>query len=313
MAVLFCHCAYSQVISESVKQQVLEGLREAGCAYFEVADMCELAARRDSLFQQLGETKNLKIIACYPRTMKWLFAAAESTMPADAEIFNMRTDSPENILSKLHSTEAGSNTDSDLVVEATLNQKGKWIPWFPVIDYDRCIGCKQCLNFCLFSVFAPTEKGKVIVTNPQNCKTNCPACARVCPKVAIIFPKFPDAPINGAEVRDTDIDGQKSGVKITDAIKGDIYEKLRQRSKTPGERFSVVKDSHLVQQERCMCSRLTKIQKDLNIPDEVIQSLRVSNAGEDKPSEICDCDCSGDSDCDCSDATEEGGKGCCCE
>lgn len=313
MAVLFCHCAYSQVISESIKQQVLEGLREAGCAFSEVADLCELAARRDSLFQQLGETQNLKIIACYPRTMKWLFDASGSTMPPDTEIFNMRTDLPENILRKINSADTESKNEPDLVIDSTLNQKGEWIPWFPVIDYDRCIDCKQCLNFCLFGVFASTEQGKVIVTNPQNCKTNCPACARVCPEVAIIFPKFPDAPINGAEVRDTDVDGQKSGVKITDVIKGDIYEKLRQRSKTPGERFSVVKDSHLAQQERCKCSRLTKIQKDLNIPDEVIQLLSVSNAGEDKPSEICDCGCSGDSDCDCSDATEEGGKGCCCE
>jgi NAD-dependent dihydropyrimidine dehydrogenase PreA subunit len=317
MTVIFCHCAYSQVISESVKQQVLEGIRESDIAYSEVADLCEPAARRDSLFQQLGQIQNLKIIACYPRTIKWLFAASGSTMPTDTEIFNMKTDSPENILNKLNSTEARSNIDSDLVVEETLNQKGDWIPWFPVIDYDRCIGCKQCLNFCLFGVFAPSEQGKVIVANPQNCKTNCPACARVCPQVAIIFPKFPDAPINGAEVRDEDVDGQKSGVKITDVLKGDIYEKLRQRSKTPRERFAVVKNPDLAEQERCRCSRLARLQQDLNIPDEVIQSIREGNSSSGAPSEICDCDGSTDSDCDCdcdcSDPTDPQGEGCCCE
>jgi len=321
MAVIFCHCAYSQIISDSIKQQVRDGLRQSGCSYLEVADLCELAARRDSLFKQLGQSQNLKIIACYPRTIKWLFAAAGSTMPDDTEIFNMRTDSPENILSKLMQSDKttvanvchSERSEESHCADELKTEKGEWIPWFPVIDYDRCIGCKQCLNFCLFGVFAPTEQGRVIVTNPQNCKTNCPACARVCPKVAIIFPKFPDAPINGAEVSDADVDGQKSGVKITDVLKDDIYEKLRQRSKTPGERFSVAKDSHLAEQEQCKCSRLAKLQKDLNIPDEVIQSLSGSNAGMDKPSVVCDCQCSGDSDCDCSDPTDQGGKGCCCE
>ncbi len=317
MTVLFCHCAYSQIISESVKQHVGEGLRAAGIAYAEVADLCELAARRDSLFQQLGKIRNLKIIACYPRTMKWLFAAAGGAMPADTDVFNMRTETPEDILHKLNATETASKIDADLIIEPTLNQKGEWVPWFPVIDYDRCIDCQQCLNFCLFGVFAPNEQGKVVVKNPQNCKTNCPACARVCPEVAIIFPRFADDPISGAEVRAADIDGQKSGVQITDVLKGDIYDKLRRRSKTPGERFAVVKNPDLAEQERCQCSRLTRLQKDLSIPDEVIQSMSGSHTDSDTRSAKCDCDCSGDSDCasdcDCSDPTGQRGEGCCCE
>ena len=30
---------------------------------------------------------------------------------------------------------------------------GDWKPWFPVIDYDRCTNCMQCLSFCLFGVY----------------------------------------------------------------------------------------------------------------------------------------------------------------
>ncbi|HEX8311367.1 MAG TPA: ferredoxin family protein, partial [Chthoniobacteraceae bacterium] len=30
---------------------------------------------------------------------------------------------------------------------------GQWKPWFPVIDYDRCTNCMQCLSFCLFGVY----------------------------------------------------------------------------------------------------------------------------------------------------------------
>ncbi len=28
-------------------------------------------------------------------------------------------------------------------------QTGAWKPWFPVIDYDRCTNCMQCLSLCL--------------------------------------------------------------------------------------------------------------------------------------------------------------------
>lgn len=27
------------------------------------------------------------------------------------------------------------------------------IPWFPIIDYDKCVGCQECFNFCGNGVF----------------------------------------------------------------------------------------------------------------------------------------------------------------
>jgi ferredoxin len=66
-----------------------------------------------------------------------------------------------------------------------------------VIDYERCIHCRQCLNFCLFAVYAPAENGAVRVHQPMQCKNHCPACARICPRAAIIFPKHGNGPING--------------------------------------------------------------------------------------------------------------------
>ena len=70
--------------------------------------------------------------------------------------------------------------------------------WFPTIDKSRCIECGKCHDFCLFGVYTLEEK-KVVVKAPQNCKNNCPACARNCPTQAIIFPKYAQAPINGGE------------------------------------------------------------------------------------------------------------------
>ena len=37
--------------------------------------------------------------------------------------------------------------------EETAARHGEWKPWFPVIDYDRCTNCMQCLSFCLFGVY----------------------------------------------------------------------------------------------------------------------------------------------------------------
>ena len=59
--------------------------------------------------------------------------------------------------------------------------------WYPILDYSRCASCKQCFEFCLFGVYSLVD-GTVVATQPDNCKPGCPACARVCPKGAIMFP-----------------------------------------------------------------------------------------------------------------------------
>ena len=68
----------------------------------------------------------------------------------------------------------------------------------------------QCLTFCLFNVYSVGEGEQITVQNPDNCKTDCPACSRVCPEVAIMFPKYKAGPINGAEVTEADMKKEKS-------------------------------------------------------------------------------------------------------
>lgn len=75
------------------------------------------------------------------------------------------------------------------------------VPWYPVIDRSRCSGCGTCAEYCLFSVYAlqasePAAE-RVRVAAPLNCKTGCPACARLCPEGALIFPFCPEAELNG--------------------------------------------------------------------------------------------------------------------
>ena len=100
--ILYCHCNYAQVVPPDVKQAVLQKLCEAQVAFDAVADLCEMSARRDPHLQQLAETGAIKIAACYPRAVKWLFAAAQAPLPeGGTEVLNMRTQTAAEIVESL--------------------------------------------------------------------------------------------------------------------------------------------------------------------------------------------------------------------
>ncbi|MSU77657.1 MAG: ferredoxin family protein [Gemmataceae bacterium] len=72
--------------------------------------------------------------------------------------------------------------------------------WYPVIDYSRCTNCMECIDFCLFGVYGVNGEERILVENQDNCKKGCPACSRVCPEQAIIFPDYKTAAIAGAPI-----------------------------------------------------------------------------------------------------------------
>lgn len=80
--------------------------------------------------------------------------------------------------------------------------------WYPVIDYSRCTNCLECLDFCLFGVYGIDGLDRIAVENQDNCKKGCPACSRVCPEAAIMFPDYKTPAIAGAPV------GAIGGLKI---------------------------------------------------------------------------------------------------
>ena len=69
--------------------------------------------------------------------------------------------------------------------------------WMPVIDYARCTNCLECLNFCLFGVFGLDHDDLILVEEPDACRAGCPACSRICPTDAILFPQHADRAIAG--------------------------------------------------------------------------------------------------------------------
>lgn len=155
--------------------------------------------------------------------------------------------------------------------EASLPKPGGWKPWFPVIDYDRCTNCMQCLSFCLFDVYGVSKEGKIQVQNNTKCKTDCPACSRVCPEVAILFPKYRHGPINGDVVHADDLRREAMKVDISALLGGDIYQALRDRTAKFKSRFSKERDADKALEERQKC--LVKLGEQLDIPAEVFASL----------------------------------------
>lgn len=159
-----------------------------------------------------------------------------------------------------------------------LNQPGApgmWKPWFPVIDYDRCTNCMQCLSFCLFDVYGVDDDKRIKVKNQDNCKTNCPACSRVCPEVAIMFPKYSAGPINGDVVNQADLEREKMKVDISALLGGDIYSRLRDRSEAAKSRFSKERSPDKALEERKKC--LVKLQQSGIIPPEVLAELDLAS------------------------------------
>ncbi len=183
---------------------------------------------------------------------------------------------PEGVAVRFHDL-AGSTPEGVLQAVTALERDlgssapGTWKPWFPVIDYDRCTNCMQCLTFCLFDVYGVSSGGKLEVQEPTNCKTNCPACSRVCPEVAIVFPKYKSGPINGDVVNMDDVRREHMKVDISSLLGGDIYQALRDRSERAKSRFSKERDSERALKERMRC--LEKLKGALDIPAEVLSAL----------------------------------------
>lgn len=108
--ILFCNCAYAKIVPPEVKEGVLKSLCESGAAFDAVGDLCEMSARRDPALKRLAEGGPVKIAACFPRAVKWLFAAAAAPLAKDStEVLNMRVESAEAVSAALLSDELNPN------------------------------------------------------------------------------------------------------------------------------------------------------------------------------------------------------------
>jgi len=277
--ILYCHCSNAKVLPTETRDAVLRALCEAGVPFEPVADLCDLSARRDPLLKKLAASDSVVVAACHPRAVRCLFAAADALLPLEkTQLLNLRKDSAETLCAAVREIPKAENppppcnfeTVRDQLAAAATPSTG-WNPWAPVIDYDACTACMQCLSFCLFGVYGVDAESRIEVRNPQQCKTNCPACSRVCPEAAILFPKHSADAINGGSTAESVATHEAMKVDLSAMLGGDVYSLLRERNNRTQPRFSKERDPDLALQERR--KYLAALAQLGDIPPEVFQGL----------------------------------------
>ena len=65
------------------------------------------------------------------------------------------------------------------------------IPWGPKIDYEKCVNCGKCVDYCKLGVYELEEKEgtkRSVVKNSNSCVVFCTGCEGQCPAGAITHP-----------------------------------------------------------------------------------------------------------------------------
>ena len=186
-AITICSCAFRQIMNREAIGRLATALTHERQTVNVVPDLCRIAIT-DA--RQMAEIASTTVVACYPRAVKSLF---DSLGLQPKCVFDLRNHSTEQILDEMGISNPVFLPEQSFPDRLPDEEQEAWNP---VIDRERCTNCGKCHDFCLFGVYSLSE-GTVKVTQPRNCKNNCPACARICPSKAIIFPKYEKSPVNG--------------------------------------------------------------------------------------------------------------------
>jgi NAD-dependent dihydropyrimidine dehydrogenase PreA subunit len=226
-SIVFCRCGGERITSEQL-QGIEKMLTEAAAEVVVLTDLCLLTVTgREQLKDLFGEGKEYLIIGCYDRSMKLLLEQVHAGIEkVEVAFLNFLELTNEEIAVKLTDFCKDSNQVHSY---REIGLSTAWKSWYPIIDYTRCTACGQCHDFCLFGVYEKRE-GKVVVVKPQACKNNCPACGRICPHTAIVFPKYLyGGAIGGSEIVDEVAEQQRQSADVQTILAGDIYQALEQR------------------------------------------------------------------------------------
>jgi len=226
--VIYCNCKGNIVDTERL-EAIHTFVSKLNVPSVKLSDLCSVCATNlEDVKSQFTTSDEVLVIACYPRAVKLLLERAGiKTDAINLSFVNFRESCNEDIFKILQ--DFGMNDAATSQISKEIEGDSEWPSWYPAIDYDRCTACGQCADFCLFGVYEKTD-GKVKVVNPQGCKNNCPACARICPHTAIVFPKYQQGgAIAGAETIDEIAEQQRQRQDMDDILGSDIYQALEQR------------------------------------------------------------------------------------
>ena len=237
--IFFCNCGANLIGTERL-QGISAFLHKSENTFVEIADLCGCAVDRKSETRDLflEDDGEVMMIACYPRAVKLLLENCGFD-PASRNLsyLNFRELTNDQIFEKIHKfwDESAAKKHTAEFKNAT-----EWPSWYPMIDYSRCTVCGQCADFCLFGVYEKIDN-KVVVVNPKGCKNNCPACGRICPQTAIVFPKYGHmGAIAGSEMIDELAEQQRQNHDIETILGNNIYQALEMRK---AKRQSIIRST----------------------------------------------------------------------
>lgn len=229
--ILICNCKGERINSDLLHSAVdCAGKLDAEVTI--VNDLCGVAQEnREEIAGILSKSeRDYLILGCYRRTMDLLLEKVQG-----GQLVNLVETSEEDVLRKL--SEFAPAGQKGTLKE--VNQVSDWPSWYPIIDYSRCTSCGQCADFCLFGVYEKTD-ARISVVNPKGCKTNCPACARICPSAAIIFPKYKNGgAVGGSDLVDEAGEHRRQLQDIENLLGSNIYEALQNRK---AKRQSIIRE-----------------------------------------------------------------------
>jgi NAD-dependent dihydropyrimidine dehydrogenase PreA subunit len=240
--VFFCNCG-AKLIGKDRLELISEYLKQSENSFVEISDLCGCSVDKKSEIHDLFLTGDeILIIACYPRAVKLLLEnSGIDHKKLKSDFLNFRELNNDQIFSRINSFFTGEHEGSP---PFGLVSPAEWPSWYPIIDYSRCSSCGQCADFCLFGVYDKIDN-KVVVVNPKGCKNNCPACGRICPQTAIIFPRYEyNGAIAGSDIIDEIAEQQRQSLDIDTILGSNIYKALELRK---AKRQSIIRSAAMQQ------------------------------------------------------------------
>jgi Pyruvate/2-oxoacid:ferredoxin oxidoreductase delta subunit len=221
--ITICACVSRNIIDKEEVASLAAALDNDGYEIIIEADLCKSAASPEPEIATEGV-----IAACHERAVRSLLY--RTGLKAE-RIIDIRSGSYTDALEQL-GVEQKDNEKYTLTKEVYIKkiesfpQEISIDAWYPVLDKKRCTNCGKCHDFCLFGVYA-LDKKVVKVIQPQNCKNGCPACARVCPSKAVIFPKYDKSPINGGLTDDETFNPDEMDAMYKERLKYKLEERRK--------------------------------------------------------------------------------------
>lgn len=211
-----CVCSSRSFMDKDKVSEVAVRLKNEGYEVRIEPDLCKMIMMKSPAMNEITAST---ILACYPRAIRSLLDTMDLT---SGQVLDIRNKEISDILKQLRVevTEVVNTGEKEKIRQEIDNfpEETGIDAWYPALDKERCIECGKCHDFCLFGVYTIEDK-KVKVVQPQNCKNNCPACARMCPSKAIIFPKYEKSPINGGLLEEEKFNSQEMDLMYQERLR----------------------------------------------------------------------------------------------